>query len=285
MRALITGTSGILGGDIQKALESNNWEVLGYNSDNIIIHSLSDVRTKVRDFNPDIIVHAAALTNVDVCEHEKERALLVNVIGTQNLAIVSDEEEAKMIYISSCGVYGNAKSTPYTELDVTAPLNYHHFTKLEGEKRVKEHSRNYLIIRPGWLFGGTSEHKKNFVEARRKESFDRPVLKSAADKFGSPTYTRHVALQIFKLIQEDLRGVFNVVNRGTASRYEYVSEILRLFNLDNTVEQVSSDLFPRSAQMPDNESLENLNLHLRGINLMPGWKEALAEYINEYYKV
>lgn len=283
MKAFLTGASGILGTDIKSELEKNNWEVLGFSSKEIDITDIINVRKKVKDFKPDIVIHSAAMTNVDLCEDDKNAAILANIIGTHNLSVAAAENDMKIVYISSCGVYGNGKTAPHTELDATVPVNYHHYTKLEGEKRIKEHNSRYLIIRPGWLFGGTQLHKKNFVEARRKEAVNNPIIKSAMDKFGNPTYTLDLARQIIALIQSEIYGTFNAVNEGAASRFEYVSEIIRSFNMNNTLEPVTSNAFPRKANMPDNEVLENMFLTLRDLNQMRHWKEALHEYISTTY--
>ena len=283
MKAFLTGASGILGTDIKAQLEKNNWEVWGFNSNEIDITDINNVRKKVVDFKPDHIIHSAAMTNVDLCEEDRKAAILTNVIGTHNMSLTANSADIPIVYISSCGVYGNSKATPYNELDFTNPVNYHHYTKLEGEKRIKEHNSRYLIIRPGWLFGGTQSHKKNFVEARRKEAQSNPVIKSAADKFGSPTYTLDLARQIIALIQAEIYGTFNAVNEGRASRFKYVSEIVSAFKMNNSLEPVNSNAFPRKANMPDNEVLENMFLTLRGLNQMRNWKEALHEYISTTY--
>lgn len=283
MKVFLTGASGILGTDIKSEFEKNDGEVLGFNSKEINIADLADVRKKVCDFKPDLIIHSAAMTNVDLCEDDKNAAILANVIGTHNLSLTAASNDTPIVYISSCGVYGNGKMKPHNELDSTHPVNYHHYTKLLGEKRIKNHNSNYFIIRPGWLFGGTPSHRKNFVEARRKEAANNPVLKSAADKFGSPTYTLDLARQLIVLIQAGVYGTFNVVNEGAASRFDYVSQIIKNFGFDNTMEPVISNEFPRKANMPDNEVLENMHLNLRGLNTMRGWKEALNEYISNTY--
>lgn len=284
MKAFLTGASGILGTDIKSELEKNNWEVLGFNSKEIDITNIGGIRKKVTNFKPDIIIHSAAMTNVDLCEDDKNGAVLANVIGTHNLSLTANATDTPIVYISSCGVYGNGKTTAHNELDATSPVNCHHYTKLEGEKRIKEHNSRYLIIRPGWLFGGTQLHKKNFVEARRKEAVNNTVIKSATDKVGSPTYTLDLARQIIALIQSEIYGTFNAVNEGAASRFEYVSEIVRSFKMNNTLEPVTSNAFPRKANMPDNEVLENMFLTLRGLNQMRNWKEALHEYISATYR-
>jgi dTDP-4-dehydrorhamnose reductase len=284
MKAFLTGASGILGSDIKAALERENWEVLGFNSKEIDITNHSDVKHKVNSFKPDVIIHSAAMTNVDLCEDDNKAAILANVIGTHNLSLAATANDTTIVYISSCGVYGNGKTDRHTELDATNPVNYHHYTKLLGEERVKEHSKRFLIVRPGWLFGGTKSHKKNFVEARRKEATQNPALKSAVDKFGCPTYTADLARQLVTLLNEEVFGTFNIVNEGTASRFDYVSEIVKALNLNNTMAPVNSNEFPRKANMPDNETLENMHLSLRGLNGMRHWKDALQEYITTTYQ-
>lgn len=283
MKILLTGVTGILGTDLASQLQLADHEVLGFNSTNINIGDYSDVKRKLIDYRPDIVIHSAAMTNVDLCEDDKALAVLTNVIGSQNLSRAANHVNAKIVYISSCGVYGNGKSKPYNELDFPKPQTYHHFTKLEGELRVKEHNNNFLIIRPGWLFGGTLQHRKNFVEARRKEALTTNKLKSAIDKVGSPTYTLDLAKQLIKLISVDQGGTFNIVNEGSASRFDYVSEIVNALELKTAVEPVNSNEFPRKANMPDNEVLENLNLNLNHLNAMRHWKDALKDYILSTY--
>lgn len=284
MKVFLTGVSGILGTDICHQLMLANHDVLGFNSQNIALADYHDVEAKVNAFQPHVVIHCAAMTNVDLCEDDKETAYTINVTGTQNLAVATQHINAKLVYISSCGVYGNGKTTPYTEQDATNPQTYHHITKLEGEKMVQKHNPNYIIIRPGWLFGGTITHKKNFVEARRKEALNTPLLRSAADKVGSPTYTADLARQIIHLLNQDVTGVYNAVNEGCASRFDYVSEIIKQLNLSTKVEPVNSNEFPRKANMPDNECLQNYNLSQKQYNQMRNWKEALHDYINTTYK-
>ena len=285
MKVFLTGSSGILGSQINDQLKIAGTEILAFNSANIELGNYADVKAKMHDFKPDVVIHCAAMTNVDLCEDDKNSAVLINVLGSRNMARAADKINAKIVYISSCGVYGNDKTAPYTELDDTNPLTYHHYTKLKGEIATKEHNQQFLIIRPGWLFGGTPEHKKNFVEARRREASQSSVINSAVDKSGSPTYTLDLAKQILFLLQQDMGGTFNAVNEGCASRFEYVSEIVKLFKLNTIVEPVNSNSFPRKANMPDNECLQNMNLGLVNLNQMRGWKDALNEYVTTTYNL
>lgn len=285
MKIFLTGSSGILGSELLAQLEKHNHNVKGYSSSDIDLGSLQDIKDKMQSFQPDIVIHCAAMTNVDLCEDDRDAAYLINVTASQHLSKTAAELNIGIIYISSCGVYGNSLRTPYKETDDTQPLNYHHLTKLEGEKEVKSNNPKSLIIRTGWLFGGTLQHRKNFVENRRKEALSNPLVKSAADKKGSPTYTLDVALQIIALMDRGLWGTFNVVNEGCASRFEYVAEIIKLLKLTTKIEPVDSNAFPRKANMPDNECLENYNLNLNEVNKMPFWKDSLSNYINSTYKI
>ena len=285
MKVFLTGSSGILGSQINDQLKIADTEILAFNSANIELGNYADVKAKMHDFKPDVVIHSAAITNVDLCEDDKNKAVLINIIGSQNMARAADSINAKIVYISSCGVYGGSKTSPYNELDETNPSTYHHFTKLQGEQRVKEHNKQFLIIRPGWLFGGTPGHKKNFVEARRKEAANSLVINSAIDKMGSPTYTMDLAKQILFLIKHDMGGTFNAVNEGCASRFEYVSEIVKIFKLHTILEPVNSNSFPRKANMPDNECLQNMNLSLVNLNQMRDWKDALNEYVTTTYNL
>lgn len=283
MKVFLTGASGILGTDIQNEFEKDGHEVLGFNSRSIILGDRLDIEKKVNDFQPDVLIHSAAMTNVDLCEDEKDMAIEINVTGSQNMAVAAAKNNIPIIYISSCGVYGNGKKSAYTELDDANPITYHHYTKFEGERVIREASNLHLIIRPGWLFGGTKSHKKNFVEARRKEALNNPVMKSASDKFGSPTYTLDLAMQIKHLLKINAYGTFNIVNTGSASRFDYISEILLDLGYSNEVLPVDSKAFPRRANMPDNEMLENYNLSLLKVQAMRTWREALKDYISSTY--
>jgi dTDP-4-dehydrorhamnose reductase len=284
MKVVVTGASGILGTDIVKEVKAQGWEVVEFTSKNIVLEDLADVRAQIVPFQPDIIIHSAALTNVDLCEDDRDAAVKINVIGTHNISLVAAQLQARVVYISSCGVYGNAKTEPYNELDATQPLTYHHFTKLTGEQRIIDHNHRYLILRTGWLFGGAITQRKNFVEARRQEALTTELMRSAGDKFGSPTYTVDLARQLVFLLKQEVYGLFNAVNTGRASRYEYVAEILKLFALETPLEKVDSKSFPRRANMPDNEVLDNLHLRLRGFDQMRSWQSALADYIKQSYK-
>jgi dTDP-4-dehydrorhamnose reductase len=110
MKFFLTGSTGILGSDLLQLLEANNHEVIAFSSVNINLSDNNEINKRVKDFNPDVILHCAALTNVDACEDNRAEALKINVIGTQNLAIAASRNGSRILYISSCGVYGNRQT-------------------------------------------------------------------------------------------------------------------------------------------------------------------------------
>ena len=122
MKVFLTGASGILGSEINDQLKIADNEVLAFNSANIELGNYADVKGKMHDFKPDVVIHCAAMTNVDLCEDDKNMAVLINVIGSRNMARAADKINAKIVYISSCGVYGNNKTAPFNEAEMTQTL-------------------------------------------------------------------------------------------------------------------------------------------------------------------
>ncbi len=148
-----------------------------------------------------------------------------------------------------------------------------------GERASFEHCSRTFVFRPGWLFGGTVEHQRNFVYQRYLEAGQKPVLTSASDKFGCPTFTQDLAAKMLEVIESEEYGTYHVTNSGSASRYEYVKFIVRSFGLDTPVEPVDSSSFPRSAPVPDCEMLENLNVKFLGLDAMQPWQDAIQKYV------
>jgi dTDP-4-dehydrorhamnose reductase len=243
------------------------------------VRQLESVREAVSLERPDCVVHTAAFTNVDESERSPELAYMVNTLGSCNVALACADAGAVMVYVSSCGVFDGKKGKPYTEFDQPSPLTHYHRSKYLGEESVARFCRRHFIVRPGWLFGGNLQHKRNFVEGRRREAMSKHEIVSANDKFGSPTYTVDFAKQVLDLIETQAFGTYHVANLGFASRYEYVMETIRCLGLPNQVTAVESDFFPRLAPVPDCEALDNMCLRMRGILIMRPWPEAMQDYV------
>ncbi|MCF6267475.1 MAG: NAD(P)-dependent oxidoreductase [Desulfuromusa sp.] len=281
MKILITGANGLLGCYLTKSLASLG-EISPLSHDQMDITDRKAVFETIKQVRPDIIVHAAAITDVEKCEQVPEIAWSRNYLGTVNLVDVAALYGMRFVYISSTGCYGvGKKDKPYSEFDLVEPTTVHHKTKFEAEMVVSEHLSRYLIIRIGWLFGGSREHEKNFVWKRYLEAKDVNKVYSDPSQKGTPTYAGDVAHQLRVLLENDCNGLFNCVDVGAASRLDYVREILKAFGLDCEVAPAPGGMFNRIAPVATNESAVNVKLDMLGLSVMRPWREALAGYVNE----
>jgi|TARA_Y100000310_G_scaffold246648_1_gene252039 dTDP-4-dehydrorhamnose reductase len=280
MKVIVTGANGMLGSSIVKFFK-NKYDVIGYDKKGLDVTDIGQIIEVINDEDPNIIIHTAANTDAEYCERNPEKAYLINTSGTENIikSIAEKNSDITMVFISSTGVYGNLKDSPYIESDEVNPTSVHHKSKYFGEQSIYR-LRKYLIIRTGWLFGGRIENKKNFVYNRYLEAVKKDLIYSDFQQKGNPTYTKDLCDQIDYLLHAKLFGLFNAVGIGVATRYEYVQEIISCFGLSCTIERVSHKNFQRVAPVPLNESAYNHKLELAGIDIMRPWKESLLEYIS-----
>jgi dTDP-4-dehydrorhamnose reductase len=277
MRLLITGAAGMLGSAVQEALK-NDFEVIGASRNELNIQSFKEAKDYLGQAQPQIILHAAAYTNVEEAERQPQDCYGVNYNGTLNLINAARGFQNKFIYISSTGCYGSHRAEPYAEYDEVVPTTVYHKSKYSGEKVVSELCNDFLILRTGWLFGGSTGHKKNFVYNRFKEASAAKEIASDPFQKGNPTNTADVAKQIKALVENNITGTFNVVSGGACTRYEYVKEIVAAYGLNCNVRPTDKP-FERLAKVSANEAAINFNLDQMGLNMMPHWKESLHQYI------
>jgi len=291
MKILITGSSGMLGRALCKVLGGEH-ELIGIDirhceerSDEAISRfykiDLSD-KIKVKDaFKkecPDIVIHAAAWTDVDGCEENPDKAHEMNVEVTKNVAEALRNIKTFPVYISTDFVFNGSSSVPYTEEDDTDPINVYGKTKLEGEK-VFESLERYAIVRTSWLFGGNG---KNFVDTILKASRENKSIRIVDDQMGSPTYTGDLAVALKQLAgaSRDIgREVFHVSNAGQCSWYGFAKEILKK-NENVRVEAIKSEELKRPAERPKYSVLDNSKFERIVGYKMRCWKEALGEYLS-----
>jgi dTDP-4-dehydrorhamnose reductase len=278
-KILITGSGGMLGSAFM--VNENIGIKIPAPSNVMDVTDFEKTKEFLKKYEPDIIVHCAALTDVEKCEIDRDSAFRTNTIGTENLvnASMSLDKEPIFCFISSIGVYGAHKKEPYTEFDNVFPTTIHHLSKLEAEKIIMAHIKKYLIIRAGWLFGGDATQPKNFVYKRYLEACNSKLIYANNTQVGNPAFTEDVVKQVFYLLERECFGIFNCVGGSSATRYEYVKSIIELFGLPCEVNIAGKDSFKRIAPVSDNESAVNYKLGLVGLDIMPDWKESLAGYI------
>lgn len=278
MKILITGGEGILATSLLTTL-NGKFDAVKKSRTEMDITDLNTVKKVFLHENPDLVIHTAASTNVEECEKNPTQAQKINLEGTKNIVDIANSVSCKVIYISSTGVYGKTLETPYLESDKVEPTTVHHMTKWQGECYCLEKSIDALVIRTGWIFGGGTEHKKNFVWNRIKEAQQVDFIYGDPRQRGNPTYALDLSQQIKLMIEKKLSGVFNVCGIGSASRIEYVREILKSFEVETEVKEAPLGFFKRQASVSMNESAENQKLDQMNLNIMKPWRESLQSYV------
>lgn len=279
MKILLTGANGMLGSTIREYCIQADYECIPFSRTNLAagfpdnIYSIMD--------NADLIIHAAANTDVEACERDPDQCYEDNFLFTESLAKAAALRNIKMVYISSTGVYGTDKESPFCEYDEARPTTHHHRSKLMGEEVTLSFNPMNLIIRTGWIFGGAFSLRKNFVARRIDEarSVNNGVIQSNNQQFGNPTYSVDLVQRIFELVEKNFFGIFNCINEGATSRHGYVSAIMRIAGIDVVVEPAMASSFNRIAKVSNNESAMNWKADRLGLVPMPTWEKSLASYI------
>lgn len=280
MRVLVTGAKGMLGSDLCPIFAQHH-EVRATDINDMDVRRPEAVSATFESFQPHLVVHLAALTDVDFCEKQPDEAYRTNAVGTQLVALACRKSGAELVYLSTISVFDGDKPEAYTEFDVPNPRSHYSRAKYQGEVIIQSLLQRYYIVRAGWMFGGGTEDKK-FVAKIMELARSRPRLQIVDDKFGSPTYTRDISSAILELVKSGWYGVYHLVNTGVpASRYEVAKHILACAGItDCELTPVSSACFPLSAPRPRMEAGRNLRVELLGLNLMRPWPRALEEYVH-----
>ena len=275
MKVLVWGAQGMLGKDLVPTLASKH-QVFPRDIEDGDITDLNWVQKEIAALGPEVVINAAAYTNVDGCESNKELAFSVNAEGPKNIAFGCAASKARMIHLSTDYVFDGTSLRPYREEDTPHPLNVYGSSKLLGEQYIQKTLRDHLIIRTEWLFG---HHGKNFVETILQKAGRREDLKVVNDQRGSPTFTKDLSWAISCLLEKGARGILHVTNSGCCTWYELARRILQEKRIhDISLTSLSSAKLARPAQRPANSVLDCQKLEqLLGQEMRP-WEEALHEY-------
>lgn len=276
LKVFITGGGGMLATELESFYTQQGADVTAPTHQQLDITEWTVVSKAITDFRPRYVFHTAAM-HVDACEEDPEMAFKANAWASANLARACNNSGARFIYISSCGYFGD-EIKYYSEYDPVVLKTVYARSKHQGEVLALKECGMTFAVRPGWLFGGSIKHKKNFVYQRYLEARAKPFLQSAEDKYGSPTYTADLVIKIDEILKTDQPGLYHVTNGGGCTRADYVKKIIESCGLKTTIEPVDSRLFPRKANVPDCEMLHNWNLKFLGLSPMPAWEEAIERY-------
>ncbi|MFC1577220.1 dTDP-4-dehydrorhamnose reductase [Candidatus Omnitrophota bacterium] len=297
-KVLVTGSSGMLGCDLCAEL-SGRYRLFGIDLMSRPCSALSDenfYRQDITDkertvsaiskISPYAVFHTAAMTDVDGCELDPERALRMNAEGTRNVALGCSKAGAALIFISTDYVFDGKKGSPYREEDPTGPLSSYGRSKLEGEKALKDILDNYFIARTSWLYGSNG---KNFIGAILSRAGQQKVLKVVSDQAGSPTYTKDLSAALAALLEgfaqsDSGYGTYHISNSGSVSWCDYARAIIRIARLDTEVIAISTKEAGRPAPRPGNSVLDNSKFNKFSKYRLRGWEDALKEYLSGQIK-
>jgi dTDP-4-dehydrorhamnose reductase len=242
----------------------------------------------VINFNSDLLIHLGAMTDLEECESNPEITYLNNLKSVEKGVSISKKLNIPFIFISTAGIFDGKKDI-YDDDDLPNPLSHYGNSKYLAEKFIEKNTNNYLICRAGWMMGGGFKKDKKFVNKIINQlKSGKTYLNIVNDKNGTPTYTHDFANQVLLLIENNIKGKFNVVCEGLSSRLEVTFEILKFFNLEEKIKinQVNSDFFKNQyhAKRPVSERLINKKLDILSLNIMRNWKICLNEYLEKEYK-
>ncbi|MGC1372781.1 MAG: dTDP-4-dehydrorhamnose reductase [Candidatus Sulfotelmatobacter sp.] len=275
MRVLIFGASGLLG----KALVHlwSDDEVIGLSSQDADIRDSHRVQELVEQNRPDWIVLAAAYTNVDGCETNRELAFGVNRDGAVNVCESALSMGARLMFLSTDYVFDGKKITPYETGDQRNPQSVYGRTKAEAEIRLLELNPDCCIVRTSWLFGSGG---RCFPDTILKLAASQPALDVVDDQRGCPTYSEDLAGAIIQLCGKNASGIVQATNAGDCTWFEFAKHIVEAAGADTEVRPVSSQRMARPAPRPAYSVLSPASLHSYGIE-MPSWPDGVERYMKQ----
>jgi len=275
MRVLLAGCLGQLGRTISEVWPREDELVVPSEAEFNIIDWQS-ARRLIAEVRPDVVVNAAAFTDVDGCESQPDLAYQVNALGPRNLASACLATGAALVHISTNCVFDGNATSPYREFDPTNPISVYGRSKLAGEEVVRAVLPRHYIVRTAWLY---SVYGRNFVKTILRLAKERPSLDMVADEVSNPTYAPDLARALVALTRQELFGTYHFTNAGACSRHEFAAEILRLAgHADFPLRPMALEDYVRPSRPPLYSALRNSCGESIGIALRP-WQDALAEAV------
>jgi dTDP-4-dehydrorhamnose reductase len=284
---MITGASGQLGlalyyllkdKDVYRLLRTDAFENPDKTVTALDITDEAAVNSYIEKNNPEIIINCAAMTAVDLCESEQERAYRINALGPKFLAMAAERINSKLVHISTDYVFNGQASVPYTEEDVPDPTSAYGRTKQAGDEFVQKFCKKYFILRTAWVYG----EGKNFVKTMLRLAQNNNKIRVVADQYGTPTSAMELARVVIFLMETESYGIYHATCEGSTNWYEFAVTIFKEVGIEADVEAISSDEFNAAAKRPMYSVLDNKALRERHGYVMKEWQEAFREYCKNY---
>ena len=287
MKIVILGAGGRLGAALMRGYR-DKYDITGFNHAQLDLASLDDLRGKLSAMSFDVLINAAAFTNVDLCETEPARAFLINAEAPGVLAEVCKAKDARLIHFSTDYVFDGEKRAPYTEENQANPISLYGESKLAGEKNVLSAENRHLIVRVSWVFG---PDRPSFIDAMIKRAQQDLKIDAISDKFSTPTYTHDIALMLPQFFDCGVEsGILHFANGGKCSWQEYAQWALDCCEHAGvaleakTVGAISfNDMTNWVARRPVYSVLSTAKYTELTGTAPRAWREAVADYITRFY--
>ncbi|MCE5324649.1 dTDP-4-dehydrorhamnose reductase [bacterium] len=284
MRVLVTGACGMLGRLVCEGLKKENHDIIPTDViDGCEMLDISDTNAVFEIINrvkPEMVIHCAAMTDVDGCEREPDKAFKINAVGTWNLACACASIGCAIAYVCTDYVFNGEKGEAYTEFDPVNPISAYGASKLGGEMAVRELCPKHYVVRTSWVF---APHGKNFPLSILNAAQKNKQLRIVADQVGCPTYAKDLAQFLISLVGSPLYGVYHYTNAGSCSWYEFAKEILKKAGMtDVEVIPIKSEDWPTPTKRPKYSVLRHYKMELLGRDNARSWQDAVSEFVREW---
>ena len=276
----MTGAGGQLGQDLLDVFAED--EVHGFTHDELDVAEEPAVWAAVRDIRPDVVIHAAAWTDVDGCQEDPDRAHRVNALGSWWVARACAAADAAMVLVSTDYVFAGegrgGEREPYSEFDPIDPLNVYGRSKAAAEQLVRQTLEAHYIVRTAWVNGARGS---NFVRTMLRVGREQGAARVVDDQRGSPTFTRDLAAAIRELAVSGRYGTYHRTNSGECTWFELAAATYELAGVDVDLQPLSSDELDRPAPRPNYSVLSNRHAELVGLSPLPHWRDSLERMLAE----
>jgi dTDP-4-dehydrorhamnose reductase len=269
VRVLLAGAEGQLGRVLRSGFGTH--EMIAPSEAELDICDRRQVEAALDQARPDLLLNAAAYTDVDGAETDLEAAFAGNARGPGNLAVATERRGIPILHLSTDYVFDGEAGRPYHERDETGPCSVYGRSKLEGEEAVRQTNPRHFVVRTSWLY---AHDGRNFPVTMLGLA-DRPEVRVVNDQFGSPTFAPHLRGGLLDLLEAGSWGTYHLAGRGVASWYEFASLLYRELRIETPVRPVPTSEFPRPAKRPRFSALTTVQ---EPRILLPPWEEGLRTF-------